>query len=80
MQVHVHVCVYVCACVCDLVKEMYCNYKHRTHLHGYKNNCQYRKYYDVFGKVVIQLTVLVPIILDFILFLHLHHETLVSPF
>ena len=51
------------------VKEVCCNYKHRTHhQHGSKSNRQYRKHYEVLGKVVIQLIVLVPIILDFIIF------------
>ena len=52
-----------------LVKEVCCNYKPRTsHDHGHNNNSQYKKYYEVLGKVVIQLIVLVPIILDFIIF------------
>jgi len=51
------------------VKEVCCNYKNRKHhQHGHKNNRRYRKHYEVLGKVVIQLIVLVPIILDFIIF------------
>ena len=51
------------------VKEVCCNYKHRARCqHGSTNNRQYRKHYEVLGRVVIQLIVLVPIILDFIIF------------
>lgn len=51
------------------VKEVCRNYNHKAHQqHPNQNTHQYKKHCTVFGKVVIQLIVLVPILIDFIIF------------